>query len=592
LEKVGEATDKALKVISSGLKFLGFDKATKGVDDFTGAVKESIKVSQDLAAAELQLEKSQRKARLTQLEYQKEAEKFRQIRDDENRTIAERIKAKDALGATLKRQLKDELAIAETALKVANLRIKAEGSTKANLDAQADALTEIADIQERITGQESEQLANRVSLQKEAADKLKAIQEEQRARAEKAQQNAIKNAQNEIEILKLKAAASNLTTEQQLDNAQKVFDLETSLAKKSTSGSDQVKALLEARQNLSSSILSITEDQINKEIEQQRRVADAQKATTAEIYDAQTQSAEDLAAAQIARLDKALLSEKDYADEVIKINHAKNETLTTIQANFDEAEKVIIGNATLYHGDCLEIMPTLGAVDHIIADPPYEARLHAAKCHEADLRKDGGPKLQAIDFTCIDPIRAEFVQTSSTMCKGWFMAFCTSEGIAKWADEVNSSAMKYKRACHWIKPDSTPQLNGQGPAQGAEHFVCAWAGTGHAKWNAGGKRGVYTHLVNNPDRTGLHPTEKPVSLMAELLTDFTNEGQTILDPFMGSGTTGVAAVRMGRKFIGIEQNEEYFELACRRLAAAQSGARGFARQARDERQTDIFEVAA
>ena len=338
LEKVAEATDKAFQAISSGLKFLGFNDAAKSVDDFTGSVKDSIKASQDLAAAELSLEKSQRKARLTQLQYQKEAEKFRQIRDDENRSIAERIKANDDLGATLKRQLKDELAIAQTALKVANLRIKAEGSTKATLDAQADALTQIADIQERITGQESEQLANRVSLQKEAAEKVKKIQEDQKARADKAFQDSLKNAQNEIEILKLKAAASNLTTEQQLANAQKVFDLETALAKKSTSGSDQTKALLEARQNLSSSILEITAKQIDKEIEQQNRIVAAQKATTAEIYDAQTQSAEDLAKAQILRLDKRLLSEKAYADEVARINSAKNETLTAIQANFDEAE--------------------------------------------------------------------------------------------------------------------------------------------------------------------------------------------------------------------------------------------------------------
>ena len=338
LEKVAEATDKAFQAISTGLKFLGFNDAAKSVDDFTGSVKDSIKVSQDLAAAELQLEKSQRKARLTQLQYQKEAEKFRQIRDDENRTIAERIKANDDLGATLKRQLKDELAIAQTALKVANLRIKAEGSTKATLDAQADALTQIADIQERVTGQESEQLANRVSLQKEAAEKVKKIQEDQKARADKAFQDSLKNAQNEIEIIKLKAAASNLTTAQQLANAQKVFDLETALAKKSTSGSDQTKALLEARQNLSSSILEITAKQIDKEIEQQNRIVAAQKATTAEVYDAQSQSAEDLAKAQILRLDKKALGEKAYADEVIRINAAKNATLTTIQTNFDEAE--------------------------------------------------------------------------------------------------------------------------------------------------------------------------------------------------------------------------------------------------------------
>lgn len=154
-------------------------------------------------------------------------------------------------------------------------------------------------------------------------------------------------------------------------------------------------------------------------------------------------------------------------------------------------------------------------------------------------------------------------------CEGWFIAFCTVEGAFEWAQAINASPMKYKRACAWVKPDSTPQLNGQGPAQGYECFVCAWNGSGHARWNAGGKRGVYTHCVNNSERHGEHPTEKPRRLMAEIIGDFTNDGETILDPFMGSGTTGVAAVQMGRDFIGIEREERYFEIACRRIEEAQ-----------------------
>jgi site-specific DNA-methyltransferase (adenine-specific) len=238
-----------------------------------------------------------------------------------------------------------------------------------------------------------------------------------------------------------------------------------------------------------------------------------------------------------------------------------------------------IGRATLYLGDCLEIMPSLGRVSHIICDPPYEARLHAAKSHEADLRKDGGTKLMAIDFDCVDQIRPSFVALSATQCDGWFIAFCTPEGVAKWADEINPSPMKYKRACVWIKPDSTPQLNGQCPAMGAENFVCAWAGKGHSRWNAGGKRGVYTHCVNNSEREGTHPTEKPRRLMSEIVGDFTSPEDLILDPFMGSGTTGVSAVMAGRRFIGIEKDERYFDVACRRLRNAQ-------------RQGDFFVEAA
>jgi site-specific DNA-methyltransferase (adenine-specific) len=223
-------------------------------------------------------------------------------------------------------------------------------------------------------------------------------------------------------------------------------------------------------------------------------------------------------------------------------------------------------SVVLHLGNCLDILPAL-AVDHVISDPPYEATLHAAKnsLKGRKHRNDGVAELKGLDFAPIDAIRADVVCAVEKACSGWFIAFCTAEGVAKWADEINASPIKYKRACVWVKPDSTPQLNGQGPAMGAEMFVCSWAGTGYARWNAGGKRGVYTHCTN-VGRQGEHPTEKPVPLMAEIVADFTQPGETICDPFMGSGTTGVACVRLGRSFIGIEQDPKWFDLSCRRIA--------------------------
>ena len=228
-----------------------------------------------------------------------------------------------------------------------------------------------------------------------------------------------------------------------------------------------------------------------------------------------------------------------------------------------------IGDCRLILGDCREVLPTLEMVDHVISDPPYEASLHESKNSlRGRVRVDSGPDLRGLDFAPIDAIRGDVVRLAGAVCSGWFIAFCTVEGVAKWADMINASPMKYKRACIWVKPDSTPQLNGQGPAQGAECFVCAWAGAGHAKWFAGGKRGVYRHIVNPPDRHGFHPTEKPWRLFAEILNDFTLPRQTILDPFMGSGTTGVACAKLGRKFIGVEIDSGYFDIACRRIEAA------------------------
>lgn len=229
-----------------------------------------------------------------------------------------------------------------------------------------------------------------------------------------------------------------------------------------------------------------------------------------------------------------------------------------------------IGDATLYLGDCLEILPSLGPVGHVITDPPYEAIMHAAKASAARrLRTDGREEIKPLDFAAIDPIREQVARLVADICQGWALYFCAPEGVGRWADVINATPAKYKRACVWIKPDSTPQLNGQGPAMGAENFVAAWCGAGHARWNAGGKRGVYTHCTNPPDRDGAHPTEKPWRLMAELLGDFTGDGDLICDPFMGSGSTGVACARMGRRFVGIEINQTYFDAACRRLEQVQ-----------------------
>jgi site-specific DNA-methyltransferase (adenine-specific) len=231
--------------------------------------------------------------------------------------------------------------------------------------------------------------------------------------------------------------------------------------------------------------------------------------------------------------------------------------------------EVIIGDCRLLLGDCREILPFLDEVNHVISDPPYEQIMHDAKTASARrVRTDGHGELKALTFDAIDDMRQEIADHVASISRGWALLFCAPEGVGRWADAINSSKAKYKRACVWIKPDSTPQLNGQGPAMGAENFIAAWCGDGFARWNAGGKRGVYTYLTNPSDRHGGHPTEKPWRLMAALLKDFTNSGEIILDPFMGSGTTGVSCVKTDRKFIGIERDETYFDIACERIRKA------------------------
>lgn len=236
--------------------------------------------------------------------------------------------------------------------------------------------------------------------------------------------------------------------------------------------------------------------------------------------------------------------------------------------------KEIIGNATLYLGDCRDILPTLPKVDAVITDPPYEAEAHTAMRRTNKSIRSGASDV--IDFDAIDEnTRHLIARHSAENCRGWALFFCQVEAASVWRDAMVAAQAKYRRTMCWVKPDSSPQFNGQGPAQGYECISSSWCGDGASKWNAGGKRGVYVFNCNS-DRWGGHPTEKPVPLMEAILDDFTNAGQTILDPIMGSGTTGVACMNLDRHFIGIEREPKYFDIACRRIEDALRQERLFA----------------
>lgn len=231
----------------------------------------------------------------------------------------------------------------------------------------------------------------------------------------------------------------------------------------------------------------------------------------------------------------------------------------------------VIGDCRLILGDCRDALPHIQA-DHIFTDPPYEDELHKAMGKLARIRSDGVEGCDDLGFEGINSIREDISRLMVSSSNGWLLAFTLAEGVRAWRDEIQKFGGKWDTTCVWVKPDATPRMNGQGPARGFENFVLAWCGSGYRGWNRGGKRGIYTHCANPSGRVshkdGGHPTEKPLSLMAELVSDFTKAGQTILDPFMGSGTTGVACVSLGRSFIGIEKDRKWFDLSCRRIEEA------------------------
>lgn len=228
---------------------------------------------------------------------------------------------------------------------------------------------------------------------------------------------------------------------------------------------------------------------------------------------------------------------------------------------------VEVGTATLHHDDCLTVMRGMAAdsVNLVLADPPYEQHMHVGKADARGIRLDGYASPKPVDFESIDAIRADAAAEITRISSGWALVFCTPEGIAPWRDAFEAAGSRYKRACFWHKPDSAPQFNGQGPAMAVEAFVAVWCGKGHSRWNGGGKRNVWTYGTNAPFRDGRHPTEKPVDLIAQLIADFSQVGDLICDPFMGSGTTGVACNLTKRLFIGVEIQSHWFQVAKERI---------------------------
>lgn len=236
---------------------------------------------------------------------------------------------------------------------------------------------------------------------------------------------------------------------------------------------------------------------------------------------------------------------------------------------------------TIYHGDCREVLPTLERVDHVITDPPYARDVYvrltmpnSKKGSETPARIAGGFTLNngdrvtalaagaigAID-DLIEPMGVEFAR----LARRWVLVFSDVESAHLWKESCESAGLRYVRTCAWVKPDPMPQMTGDRPAVGFEPFTLAHA-KGVMRWNGGGKTGVYTFNIAKGDDRPDHPCPKPSPLMRALISDFTDPGDLILDPFGGSGTTARAAKDLGRRCILIEREERWAEVAAKRMA--------------------------
>lgn len=209
--------------------------------------------------------------------------------------------------------------------------------------------------------------------------------------------------------------------------------------------------------------------------------------------------------------------------------------------------KTIIGNATLYLGDCMDILPTLDKVDAVITDPPYGMNYKPEKWKKYSGEKSDWMPIYG-DNEKFNPV-----------------PFLDYDDVILWGFNYYSDLLPVGALLIWDK-----RCNESGDKMYGASIEAAWmknqSGTRIKRLLHGGVINADSAYGNNEKR--LHPTQKPIALMAWCIEQAGNPN-TILDPFMGSGTTGVAAVQMGRKFIGIEREPKYFEIACKRIEDAQ-----------------------
>ena len=229
----------------------------------------------------------------------------------------------------------------------------------------------------------------------------------------------------------------------------------------------------------------------------------------------------------------------------------------------------------LYHGDCLEVMQGMpdSSVDMVMADPPYGTT--------------------ACKWDSIIPLEPMWKELKRVIKKNGAIVLTASQPFTSILATSNLEIFRYELI--WEKEQATNFMFLKKQFGKIHENILvfyrhqptynAQKKSGHTPSRSGSKNRIKSHMLNggspkeagstkrypcsiikqNRDRTSLHPTQKPVALMEYLIKTYTNEGETVLDFCMGSGTTGVACRNLNRDFIGIEKEKEYFEIAVNRI---------------------------
>jgi site-specific DNA-methyltransferase (adenine-specific) len=218
-------------------------------------------------------------------------------------------------------------------------------------------------------------------------------------------------------------------------------------------------------------------------------------------------------------------------------------------------------SVTLYNGDCRDILPDLEerSVAAVMTDPPYSERTHAM----AKTNKGAGHGVRAVYFDAMDePLLRAILEQCGRVSSAWVVANLDYKHAFA-LDAEPPRGLRMLRVGVWVKPNPMPQISGDRPGQGWEAIGFMHRADVKPTWNGGGRSGVWTFPV---EQGRGHPTAKPLQMLVDWVQLFTSAGDTVLDPFAGSGTTLVAAKSLGRRAIGIEVDQAHCHTIAQRLS--------------------------
>lgn len=222
-------------------------------------------------------------------------------------------------------------------------------------------------------------------------------------------------------------------------------------------------------------------------------------------------------------------------------------------------KETIIGDCRLLLGDALKIMPLLDKVDCVVTDPPYKlesggmTRVSMGGKFNLENYNNNGSIVECdIEWSEFMPLISSLVE------RGHIYVMCNNRHVNNMLNSARNSGMKFHNLLVWDKVSPTPN---RWYMKGCEFIGFFYKGKAFYINDCGSKQLIKIPLPKDTE----HPTVKPISLMKHYIINSTKKNDVVLDPFMGAGTSGVACAQTGRKFIGIEKNEKYFNLACERI---------------------------